>query len=422
MKFNIQYIKSIVGSKTFQNIGFLTLGNVISQVFALIGAFFIPKYLGVENYGVYNTVTAYVSIFSVFTFSGLNKVIIRECSRNRARAKEILESTIGLRNIFSLFATILSIIVLLFVSYEKGIKYYIIIYSITLLFTGFQTAINTIYQAFENMKVLAYIAVIRQLCRVPLAILFVYKGFGVKSLLYLDLCLQFLILLVNYQISKKLLVFNLFSRIKYVKEYFVSGINFSLIEFLNILSGRIDLVMLSFLTSPANVGLYAFSYRMVEKFLIIRKPITQSLFPLYSRKNNEILKFSVLIKHSLIIVIPMIIFILLVSYFLFPYVLLVVGKEFYGSLSVFRVLIFYLVFNYSVIPWGLAFQTSRNERYALIMASVCALLNILFNFILYKSLGIVGIAYSTLVVEATRLLLSILVANNIILKNQKYHD
>ena len=67
---------------TFRNIGYLTVGNIISQIISFIGALYIPNLLGPERYGVYNTVFAYVGIFSVFTFSGLNKVVIRESSKD----------------------------------------------------------------------------------------------------------------------------------------------------------------------------------------------------------------------------------------------------------------------------------------------------------------------------------------------------
>ncbi len=406
------FIQRLLKHKTFKNIGYLVVGNIVGRALALIGVFYIPKLLGPEQYGVYNTVTAYVMLFSVFTFQGLNKVIIREAVKDLKKAKYILEETIGLRYYFSIAASVLCIIVVLFVDYEAGTKLYITIYSFSLLLTGFRSSMATIYQAHEKMKVLAGVAIVRPLLRVPLAILFLTKGYGVISLIILDLALELLILLFVYYLSRKLVVFNILSRIKLTRKYLIPGMRFSLLGFMNTLSCRIDVLMLSFMTTPQNVGIYALAYRIVETGLLLRQPISQSVFPFYSKKfSNTKPKIRYLVKHSALISIPLLVLLIPVSIFIEPIVPVIFGDKFSSSAEIVHVLIFYLIFYFALIPWGLFLEATKKETCLLYQCAICAVLNIVLNIVFFEKYGLIGIAYSTLTVEFIRLLIAILFVN-----------
>ena len=413
------YLRNKIKHKTLRNIGFLTVGNIISQLISLIGAFYIPKLLGPERYGIYQTVISYVGMFTFLTFSGLNKVIIRECAKDIEKTRQILEETIGLRNMFSFLAAIVSIFVVIFIDYDKGTKFFISIFSISLIINGFQSSFNTIYQSFEDMRFLAAFSIVKQIIFVPLAILLLEGGYGILSLLILNLIVNFLSLIVNYFYTKKFVVFNIFSKIRLIKYYIKSGFNFTLLEFLNTLSGKVDLVMLSFLTTPENVGLYALAYRITEKGLIIRNPISQSLFPYYTKKINakEISK-KTLFKHTLIILLPSLIIAISVLIFSEDIIIKLVGAKFNESARILNVLIFYLIFNYSVIPFGITLQVSNNEKTYLVIGFIRAILNILLNLIFYHLYGLIGIAYSTLFVYLTSNTFVIIKGSRILRKQQ----
>jgi O-antigen/teichoic acid export membrane protein len=402
------FLSKLRNHHTFKNVGYLTLANVLSQLISLVGAFYIPKLLGPAYYGIYNSVIAYVALFGVFTFSGLTKVIIRESAKDTSKAQEILESTIGLRSLCSLLAATLSIVVVLFVDYELGTKFYIAVYSFSLLIQGTQDSINTVFISHQKMKILGVVAIAKQLLRVPMSILLLHLGYGVLSLIILHLILEVSTTIYFYRASQRIIGFKFFSKIQISKEYLYSGGRFSLLNFFNVLSGKADLVMLSFLTTPTNVGIYALAYRLVEKGLMLRVPISLSLFPYYSAKfENKKPHIKELLTHTALISIPLVIFLVPTIFLIEPLILSVIGQEFIASADIFKVLVFYLVFNFSVIPWGLSLQTTSNEKYSLITVSVCAIANIFLNFVLFSKYGIIGIAYATLLVEIIRLSITI---------------
>lgn len=405
---------------TIKNIGYLTVGNALSQVISLIGVFYIPKLLGANNYGIYQTVIAYVGLFGFLTFSGLNKVLIRECSKDLNKTNQILEDTIGLRNLFSFLASLISIFIVLFIDYEQGTKFYIAIFSVSLIISGFRSSLNTIYQSFEEMKFLATFTVTRQLLIVPLSILFLKLGYGILSLILISLIINTIILIATFYYSKRFVIFNLFSKVKFIKYYIKSGFNFTLLDFFNTLSGKIDLVMLSFLTTPENVGIYALAYRIAEKGLIIRTPIAQSLFPYYSRKfHNKSITFKTLFKHALIIIIPSLIIAIIIVFSSSYVITNLIGNEYVQSAAILNILIFFLIFNYSVIPFGLFLQSSNNEKFVINVVIIKSILNVGGNLLLFYKFGLIGIAFATLLNEGVSMIMQLYLAKNLI-KNIKY--
>lgn len=93
--------KKLLKHRTFRNTSYLTIGNIFAQIISLVGAFYIPRLLGPEKYGIFQTVLSYNSIFVFLTFDGLNKIILRENSRNISKEKHIFDGFIGIKIIFS---------------------------------------------------------------------------------------------------------------------------------------------------------------------------------------------------------------------------------------------------------------------------------------------------------------------------------
>ena len=121
----LQRALSYLNKTWIKNIGYLTIGQVISQTISLIGILYIPRLLGPEGYGDYQTVLSYVSVFTVFTFTGLNKVVLRNGSRSISKLSTEIESIIGVRHLFSFFAALTAVIAAFILNYNSQIIFYI---------------------------------------------------------------------------------------------------------------------------------------------------------------------------------------------------------------------------------------------------------------------------------------------------------
>ena len=140
-----------------KNIGYLTIGQILSQLISLIGVFYIPKLLGTEGYGNYQTVLSYVSVFTVFTLTGLNKVVLRNGSRDISKLSTEIESIIGVRHLFTFFAILIAVLVAFFLNYDSKIILYISIYVFWLWIRTIESTINLIFQAHQKLLYFSFL-------------------------------------------------------------------------------------------------------------------------------------------------------------------------------------------------------------------------------------------------------------------------
>ena len=383
--------------RAFKNASILAVGNVAAQAISFLGFIYIARELGPSQFGIYQAVIAFVSLFVILTFDGINRAILREGSANLERIQEIFEASIGIRNTFSLLAMAVCIISAVLVSYDAKVKLLIIIYSVELVAHGVNTSLNTIYQAFEEMKYISYVAVIRTLVSVLLMVIFLHFGYGVMAMIFILTLTNIGALSLSYLWTRKFVRFRFFSKIRIQKETLKQGITFSAIQFVNTLSGRIDLVMLSFLTTPAEVGIYALGNRLVQKSGIFRNSLVNAFFPSFTKHFKERTAQSRTFFIQTLYLFGVLALGAVAAYFICPIVVpAVFGEKFSESVEVIQVLVFSLVFSYGMLPFATALQTTYNEKTTLWLGIVRAILNVSLNFLLFYKMGTVGIAYSSL--------------------------
>src|SRR5258706_15870288 len=115
MKFN-QVLKTI-----FIN----TSSQVIAKAATVVLGFFtvglLTRYLGVEQYGVYSLVFAYLAFFGIFADFGLQLTLVRDLSDDKS-SERLRSAYFFIKIILTIISTIVSLIVLVFFPYSNGIK------------------------------------------------------------------------------------------------------------------------------------------------------------------------------------------------------------------------------------------------------------------------------------------------------------
>ncbi len=384
-----------------KNASFLAIGNLVIQVITLIGFIYIARMLGPDDYGIYVTVGAFVGIFDLLLLGGLGKAILREASKDLSSMHIVLEKTIALRNFLILGAIIACIICSFFVPYEFQIKLYIILFSLQLADKGIRGFLGTIYQATEKMQYISMFGIVSQALFVSLSIIFLYYGFGLLTLFLVLLFSHFSTLIIYYKHSQKYVNFNFFSRFQFDRDLVWPAFIFSLMGFVGFLITRIDLLMISFLGNSNEVGIYGVAYRIASQGVMLRNVTATAFFPIsVKRFHKSPINSSRLLKYSLFFFGGIFVLSLAASLFIEDIITFLFGAQFKYSGEILRVLIFSLAFSWATLPYTTAAQATHNEKYMVILWSVMAGLNVVLNYIFYLKYGLIGIAYSTLVVFA----------------------
>ena len=393
MKINIRLIRGI------KNASYLAAGNFIVQVITFIGFIYIARMLGPNDYGIYVTVGAFVGMFDILLLNGLNKAVLREGSKDVSSMHTYLEKTVGIRNLLILTAIIVCIICSFFTPYRFQTKLYIILFSSELAYNGVKGFLGTIYQATEKMQYISVFGIANQIIFVSLSIIFLYLGSGLLALFLIALFSHFSTLLMNYTISQKIIRFDIFSKIQFDKNLLKPALIFSLLAFVGFLVSRIDLLMISLLGTTKEVGIYGVAYKIAQQGEMLRNVNAVAFFPIFVKRfHNNTMKGGSLIKYSFFFLNGIFLLSLAASFFVEDIIAFLFGTEYKNSGAILKVLIFYLCFSWATLPFTIAAQATHNEKHLLIPLLIMAGLNIPLNYIFFLEYGLIGIAYSTLVV------------------------
>ena len=79
-------------------------------------------------------------------------------------------------------------------------------------------------------------------------------------------------------------------------------------------------------------------------------------------------------------------------------VVLLFKEDFRLSGQILKALVFYLPFAFFILPFSTSLQATHNEKLLIPIYGMSALMNIPLNLVLYHRFGLVGIAYSTIIV------------------------
>lgn len=382
-----------------KNASYLAAGNLATQVISFIGFIYIARMLGPSDYGIYVIVGAFVGMFDILLLSGLNKTVIREGSKDLSSMHIYLEKTIGLRNVLVLIAIIVCIICSLFTPYEFQTKLYIVLFSSQLAYTGLHGYLGTIYQATEKMQYISILGIANRALFVCLSIAFLWHGFGLLALFLIALFSHFSTLAINYRLSQKFVNFNFFSKVQFDKDLLKPALIFSLMVFLGFLTTRVDLLMISFLGTAEDVGIYGIASKICREGMMLRNVTVTAFFPIFVKQfHNGTMNGGRLLQYSLLFFSGILVLALVFSFFAEEATTFLFGSEYQNSGGILKVLMFYVAFAWATLPFTTAAQATHNEKYILIAMSVMAALNIPLNYMFFLRYGLVGIAYSTLVV------------------------
>jgi len=392
-------LKSGRVKRGLKNFSYLTVGKILSQIIGFVGFVFLSRYLGPHYFGIYVTVVAFMGMFQLLSFTGLKKVIVRKCSKEMDNADEIYNQTIGLQSLFIFIAIIAMLIGSLFVDYETSTKLFIAIFSLNLSSNSFSGYVSTIYKYSEKMEYLAVFQVLRQSLFVGLAVSFLWLGYGLFSVVLISAGTSALNVFIRFYHSRNIVKFNVFSKLQFNKDIIKPSITFSALSIVGNLHSRVDLFMISLLGTSPEVAIYGVAYQLAREAEVLRNLLADGFFPVAVKVlHGGTLKKKTIIKYSFIFGLVMTILAIVGFFLAESVVILFFGVEYIESGRILSILIFYTVAYFSTLPFTEAVQATGNEKVFLIGKGVMAGLNIPLNIILYFSYGLIGIAYSTLII------------------------
>jgi O-antigen/teichoic acid export membrane protein len=383
-----------------KNSVFFFIARAIDVLTGIISIVLIARYLGSQIYGEYAFILAYVGSIIPLAYFGLERISIRELSKNRERAQEYLGAIIISRWIMSLGALVIFTVTLLFVHINNHLFIAIIIVLTAELFNASASAFSAVFIAYERMQYETLITTMWKGAYLLLLTITIYadKGInGICSALMLSNALRALIsiIAVRKRFAKPAYSFNYPLIKNIIKDSMVLGISV-LFAIWYLKSG---LILIRFFKDPVQVAFFQISQSAVIQSRIIAISISVSLFPMISKlakmSSEGSQKISEVYEKAyntlLVVALSMTIFFIA---FAKEIILLLFGHKYANAAFTFKVT------SLAIIP---LFITSLNEyfyisyheqRYITLSWLICLVFNILCSTVLIPGYGSTGAALS----------------------------
>ena len=382
-----------------KNTGIVIAGDVIFKIISLFVIIYLARYLGTVGFGKYSFVFAYLAFFGIISDLGLNTIIVRDMSRDASIAPKLIGNAYIIRLILTIFAVVLSMVIITLIQYPSDTTIYVYIAALTLLFIPFSDLYGTIFQA--NLR-MGYNIIAKLAFKVLSASLIFWIIFSHGTLMQVMIVLVFAELvktLINFSFSRKFVRPKFEIDLGLWKYLFRESLPIAFSSVIWVIYSQIDVVMLSPMMGDTAVGIYSAAHKLFEPFLLIPHAFMISLFPIMSKifktsKDKLIKSYKLSFKYLLIIALPIAIGTTLLSD---KFILLIYGAEFANSATVLQIMIWVLLFTFANSVLLNLLISMDKQKLNTLSTGICAIVNVTLNLILIPILSYNGAAIATVI-------------------------
>lgn len=387
--------------RVIRNTGVILVGNAANKVLNFIVLIYLARYLGSTDFGKYSFVFAYLFFFSVLTFMGINKIVVREISKDKTIQKEIIGNALSIRLLLSIAAIILSITIINLLNYPFDTKVLVYIMSITLLFSSIRNTYASVFEAHLRMEYSALANFVEAIVTAILIFSIIFVKGGLIHIMGALVISNISNLLTTSFFSKNFINIKLEFNFFYVKKILGASILTGLALIFRAIYYKIDVLMLSLMKTYTVVGFYSAAYTLIAALEIIPTAIMMSIFPImasYSKSSRESLEllYEKSFRLTLMIALPIAI---IGTFYSKEIILLIYGSEFLPSSKALSILIWSVVFLFMNILFGNLIISMGKEKVIAYTAVTMALFNIVLNYLLIPEYSYFGASIATVFTE-----------------------
>jgi O-antigen/teichoic acid export membrane protein len=261
----------------------MMLNRLAQSVTAFVLTASIARTQGAEALGQYLLAYSYYFIFVGIASQGLKTLFTRELAREPKKTPVYLISGTCLQLIFSFFSYAALVIVVFLLPYSAKTSAICYIMGLTIIPFALSNITEAIFQAKEKMHLIAIATVPVYILRLIFMIWVMQLKYGIEYLGAILVFSETLILVIEWIFIARLVKIQWQIDRDFVFNTIKSARTFFAIEAIAVVSGRIQILILSLLGNEFLVGLFGGIAQLLQPFMIIANSISLAIFPRLSK-------------------------------------------------------------------------------------------------------------------------------------------
>lgn len=383
------------------NTGWLFADRILRMGASLVVGVWVARYLGAQQYGLFNYAFAFVGLFGSISTLGLDDLVIRQIIRDASTQKEVLGTAFRLRLLGGFISLLLSVSFILLLRHDDALTVGLVsilgvisvVQAFDIIDLWFQSQVQSKYTVVAKNTAFFLITLVKVVLikmQAPL-VAFAWVTLAEYSLGAVGLAIAYRIkgysLLLwrwSFPLAKALLK----------ESWPLIFSNFAILIYM-----KIDQIMLGEMIGDGAVGIYSAAVRISEIWYFLPMAITSSVSPsifaaketsevFYYRRIGQLLRLLVLL--AIVIAVPM-------TFLSQTVITMLFGNGYLGAGSVLAIHIWASLFVFMSVatsPWYVAEGLTRLSMYKSFTGATS---NVLLNLFLIPAYGEVGAAIATVI-------------------------
>ena len=388
--------------KIAYNTAIQVAGKGVVMVLAAVSVVVLTRYLGPAGYGNFTLALVYLTFFGIIADLGLFTIAVREMSKDRSRMQEILGNTLSLRALLSIVVFAVAIGIAWLLPYAVDVKVAIAIAATSHFFGLLNSSIVTVFQTELRMDRAVISDIVGRALALAAVLFVIFQDWGFYAIVATATVGALATFITSVWLARKWVRLSFYFDLKLWKELFKESLPLGAALVVANFYFRVDILILSFVTSAAAVGIYGAVFKIFELLMTVPQFFQNSTFPILVKRLHEgATDAGSFMQKSFDA--------MLIAGGAFAFGGLVIaedimrvigGPEFVSGADALRVTLFAMSFSFTIIMFSSLYVAKGKQVAALKIGSFGLVLNIVFNLILIPMIGIVGAAAATLATEA----------------------
>lgn len=388
-----QGLQAVIG-----NTGWLFVDKVIRLGVGLFVSVWIARYLGPQQFGLWSFAMAFAALFGAFATLGLDSIVVRELVKTPERQNELMGSAFALKLAGGALTFLIAAGVIALIRPDEVLTFVLVAISAAGFVFQSINVVDFYFQAHVQSRYTVYAAnsafILMTLTKIALLMLsaplvaFALAGLG-------EVVLTSVFLLIAYRSNRH--------SIRAWRYHAGVAIELLSQSWPLILSSlaimvymRIDQIMIGQMLGDKEVGLFSAAVKISEVWYFIPTAIVSSVFPAIIRAkqlNEELYRRRLQRLYDLMVILA--VAVAIPSTVLSDELMTIFGPEYRPAGAILSLHIWGGVFVFLGVASSRWYLAENLQKIAFLRVMLGALVNILLNFILIPSHGVVGAAVST---------------------------
>ena len=292
--------KSLAFGRIARNMLAMGTSQVITMASTAVLALILPRYLGDVLLGKYAFALAFVAFLSLLTSLGTGPYLTKAVARSPSWARVYTPSAMAMRIPLTVLAAAVGVVAINLLGYDQTTKVTVYFLMLSMAFSAVLDITVSSLQGLENMRPVAVAQVVNRVGHAAAVVAMLMLGLRLPELALAGSIGLALALLITLVMLVRVSGMTLSPRMRLWRSVFMGGLPFFVWQGALLTYGKIDLLMLSGMTSDAVVGWYAAAYRLISIHTFIPVIVMTVVYPaLSSAATRDIRQFNSIARRAL---------------------------------------------------------------------------------------------------------------------------